>query len=212
MMRKLILILTSAILFVSCTTEVTLTLKADDSVDIRFEGGAGEAFTRMIAGASGVSGTGEKTASEGGDALIDPDMVTYELARAGFADVKAEEKNGGTVLISMCDKKQNSYVFTSGIIKSEKGRLNASITRKSLEDFYNSADEQTRMTLDLFLAPVFNNETMSEEEYLEMVGSFYGEPAAKEVSESQVKINLISKDGSKQTLIYPLAQVFCGLF
>ena len=212
MMRKLILILTSAILFVSCTTEVTLTLKADDSVDIRFEGGAGEAFTRMIAGASGVSGTGEKTASEGGDAIIDTDTVTYELARAGFADVKAEEKNGGTVLISMCDKKQNSYVFTSGIIKSEKGRLNASITRKSLEDFYNSADEQTRMTLDLFLAPVFNNETMSEEEYLEMVGSFYGEAAAKEVSESQVKINLISKDGSKQTLIYPLAQVFCGLF
>ena len=94
----------------------------------------------------------------------------------------------------------------------EKGRLNASITRKSLEDFYNSADEQTRMTLDLFLAPVFNNETMSEEEYLEMVASFYGEAAAKEVSESQVKINLISKDGSKQTLIYPLAQVFCGLF
>ena len=205
MMRKLILILTTVILFVSCTTEVTLTLKADDSVDIRFEGGAGEAFSKMIASASGVSGSG-------GDVLIDTDTVTYELARAGFADVKAEEKNGGTVLISMCDKKQNSYVFTSGIIKSEKGRLNASITRKSLEDFYNSADEQTRMTLDLFLAPVFNNETMSEEEYLDMVGSFYGEPAAKEVSESQVKINLISKDGSKQTLTYPLAQVFCGIF
>ena len=186
-MRKLIFILTAAILFASCTTEVTLTVKADDSVDIRFEGGAGEAFTRMIAAASGVAGAGE-------DVLIDTDTVTYELARAGFADVKAEQKKGGKVLISMKDKKQSSYVFSSGIIKSEKGRLNAAVTRKSLEDFYNSADEQTRMTLDLFLAPVFNNETMSEEEYLEMVGSFYGDAAAKEVSESAVKINLISKD------------------
>ena len=66
------------------------------------------------------------------------------------------------------------------------------------------------MTLDLFLAPVFNNETMSEAEYLEMLGSFYGDGAADEVSKSVVKINLISKDGSKQTLKYPLSQILCG--
>ena len=53
---------------------------------------------------------------------------------------------------------------------------------------------------------------MSEEEYLEMLASFYGEAAAKEVSESFVKINLISKDGSKQTLTYPMSQIFCGNF
>ena len=198
-MRKLILILTSAILFASCTTEVTLTVKPDDSVDIRFEGGAGNAFTKMIAGGST-------------DAIIDTDTVTYELARAGFSNVKAEQKTGGAVLISMSDKKKSSYIFTSGIVKAEKGRLSAAITRKSLEDFYKSADEQTRMTLDLFLAPVFNDEVMSEAEYLEMVASFYGNDAAKEVSESVVKINLISKDGTNETLTYPLSQIFCGNF
>lgn len=198
-MRKLILILASAILFASCTTEVTLTVKPDDSVDIRFEGGAGNAFTKMIAGGST-------------DAIIDTDTVTYELTRAGFSNVKAEQKTGGAVLISMSDKKKSSYIFTSGIVKAEKGRLSAAITRKSLEDFYKSADEQTRMTLDLFLAPVFNDEVMSEDEYLEMVASFYGNDAAKEVSESVVKINLISKDGAKETLTYPLSQIFCGNF
>ena len=68
------------------------------------------------------------------------------------------------------------------------------------------------MILDLFLAPVFNDEEMTEAEYLEMVGAFYGEAAAKEVGESLVKINLISKDGSKETLVYPLSQLFCGNF
>jgi len=187
-------------LFVSCTTEVTLAVQPDDSVNITFEGGAGQAFTKMISSASGNP-----------DSIIDVDSVTYELAKAGFADVKVNQKEGGNVLINMCDKKQTSYIFTSGVIKSEKGKLSAQIKRKSLEDFYNTADEQTRSTLDLFLAPVFNNEYMSEEEYLEMVASFYGEAAAKEVSESIVKINLISKDGSKQSLNYPLAQLMCGL-
>ena len=45
---------------------------------------------------------------------------------------------------------------------------------------------------------------------LEMLASFYGDAAADEVSQSRVKINLISKDGSRQSLNYPLAQLLCG--
>ena len=201
-MKKLfgLILIFVSLLSISCTTEVTLTVKADDSVDIRFNGGAGEAFTKMISSAAGL----------GGDALIDVNAVSFELAKAGFSDVKVNQKDGGAVQISMCDKKQTSYVFSSEIVKLQKGNLKAAVTRKSLEDFYNSADEQTRMILDLFLAPVFNDEYMSEAEYLEMVGSFYGEGAAKEVSESFVKVNLISKDGTKETLNYPLSQLLCG--
>ena len=193
-----------SIFLVSCTTEVTLSVQKDDSVEIHFEGGAGDAFTKMISSAAGVGMNSD------GSNVVDTEAVSYELAKAGFSNVKVEQKAGGLVLINMSDKKSSSYIFTSGIIKSEKGKLSATITRKSLEDFYNSADEQTRMTLDLFLAPVFNNETMSEAEYLEMLGSFYGNGAADEVSKSVVKINLISKDGSKQTLKYPLSQILCG--
>lgn len=199
-MKRTLLFLLLIPLFISCTTEVSLTLQKDDSVDIRFEGGAGEAFTRMISSAAGL----------GDGALIDTDSVSYELAKAGFSGVKVNQKKGTAVNISMTDKKQSSYIFTSKIVKAEKGKLKAAITRKSLEDFYASSDEQTRMILDLFLAPVFNNEEMSESEYLEMLGAFYGEAAAREVGQSIVKINLISKDGSKETLNLSLSQLLCG--
>lgn len=192
-----------SLFFISCTTEVTLSVQADNSIAIKFDGGAGEAFSKMISSAAGMGGESEN--------LIDTEEVSYELAKAGFSDVKINQKNGGAVSITMSDKKQTSYIFTSGIAKCEKGKLSAVITRKSLEDLYASADEQTRMILDLFLAPVFNNEEMTEEEYLEIVASFYGAVAAKEVDGSFVKINLISKDGKKESLNYPLTQVFCGL-
>lgn len=192
-----------SLFFISCTTEVTLSVQADNSIAIKFDGGAGEAFSKMISSAAGMGGESEN--------LIDTEEVSYELAKAGFSDVKINQKNGGAVSITMSDKKQTSYIFTSGIAKCEKGKLSAVITRKSLEDLYASADEQTRMILDLFLAPVFNNEEMTEEEYLEIVASFYGAVAAKEVDGSFVKINLISKDGKKESLNYQLTQVFCGL-
>ncbi|MCR4947944.1 MAG: hypothetical protein K6A15_02200 [Treponema sp.] len=191
-------------LFVSCTTEITLTLKADDSVDIQFEGGAGAAFTKMILSASGTETPG-----------IDTQAVSYELAKAGFENVKAKAQNSN-VSISMSDKKHSSYIFTSGLVKFSDDKkhesLKTQITRKSLEAFYNSADEQTRMILDLFLSPVFNNDYMSEEEYLEMLASFYGEPAAKEVQDSFVKIILIGKNGKKEEQNLPLVQLLCGSF
>ena len=196
-----LIILIVSIFFVSCDTEITLTLQKDDSVEIRFEGGAGEAFSKMINSATG--GTGS-------DLLIDTSVVSYELAMAGFENVNVQQKPNGAVLISMKDRKQTSYVFTSKIIKAEKGKLTTSITPKSLEDFYKSSDEQTRMILDLFLAPVFNDEEMSEEEYTQMVASFYGEAAAREIKQSIVKINLISKDGEKESLRIPLVQLLCG--
>ena len=200
-------------LFASCTSEVTLTLQKDDSLDIRFEGGAGEAFAKMINSAAGMSGADASGASDSSsEPLIDADAVSFELAKAGFSNVKVEQKKGGAVAISMSDKNLSSYIFTSKILKAEKGRLVPSLSRKSLEDFYAASDEQTRMILDLFLAPVFNNEEMSEEEYLEMVGAFYGDAASKEVGLSFVKINLISKDGTKETLNIPFTQLFCGNF
>ena len=198
--------------FISCQSEITLTVQKDDSVLINFTGGAGEAFTKMISGAAGMNDAAKTSDPAENNFLIDEASVTYELAKAGFSDVKIQQKKGGSVSISMCDKKQTSYIFTSGIVKCEKGMLKAAITRKSLEDFYAAADEQTRMILDLFLAPVFNDEDMTEAEYIEMVGAFYGSEAAKEIDQSLVKINLISKDGSKQSLAYPLTQIFCGLF
>ncbi len=202
----LIFVIPAAIFFTSCSTEVTLTLKQDDSLEISFEGGAGQAFAKMISSAAGL-GTSNDT-----DILIDTDAVSYELAKAGFSNVKINQKKNGSVAISMLDKKQTSYLFTSKIIKTNKGSITAAITRKSLEDFYASSDEQTRMILDLFLAPVFNNEEMTEDEYIEMLGAFYGTAAADEVKQSFLVINLISKDGSREKLKIPFTQFFCGNF
>ena len=94
-----------SIFLVSCTTEVTLSVQKDDSVEIHFEGGAGEAFTKMISSAAGVGMNSD------GSNVVDTEAVSYELAKAGFSNVKVEQKAGGLVLIDMSDKKCSSYIF-----------------------------------------------------------------------------------------------------
>ena len=196
------LLLCLSFLFLSCQTEIVFSLQADDSVNITFEGGSGAAFSKMISAAAGTEG----------DFLIDEASVTYELARAGFSDVKVTQKKNASVRISMSDKKQNSYLFTSKLLKKEKDSLKAEINPKSLKLFYDSADEQTRMILDLFLSPVFNDEQMTESEYLEMLASFYGKAAADEVEKSSVKLVLRDKSGKEERVTIPLAVFLCGNF
>ena len=189
-------------LFISCTTEITLTVRQDDSVDITFDGGAGEAFTKMLLSSSG---------AEDGMSAIDTEEISFELAKAGFDNVRVAAKDT-SVKIAMTDKKRSSYIFKSGIAKYAGGKLAVNLSRKSLEDFYASSDEQTRMMLDLFLAPVFNDENMRESEYLEMLASFYGKAASKEVESSFVSIKLIGKDGKEEKINLPVTQIMCGIF
>ena len=74
-----LIIVLFALLALTCTTEVTLEIQADDSAVITFEAGAGKAFTKMICSAAGVSGN-----SAAG--LIDKDAVGAPLGEVRLAD------------------------------------------------------------------------------------------------------------------------------
>lgn len=204
-MRKLLILIASLLFSVflfSCNVDLQLSLKKDGSVDITFNGGAGKAFSKMILSATG----------ESADSIYDTKEIGYELAKAGFSNVKVVKgKTGTDLVITMTDLKQSSYLFTSGIVREEKGVLKTHITPKSLKDFYASADEQTQMVLDLFLAPVFNDEQMSVAEYLEMLGTIYGADAAREVDESVINVTSVALDGTKSQKRISFGGLMCGV-
>ena len=97
----------------------------------------------------------------------------------------------------MTDKDGKSALFTSGVISIENNKLNACLSPKELVAFYNSTDSQTTMFLDMLLSPVLNDELMTEEEYLELLASFYGEDIAQEIKEGIFRITLKNPDGTQ---------------
>ncbi len=221
-MKKLIFTLTlliSTFFLSSCSLDLNLTLQKDGSVSISFEGGAGQAFTQMLLSASGIGNTddGEGTdpsqsSSQATNALnqsLDFKEIEYELAKAGFSNIKSQSQGTSSVRLSMQDLKRTSYLFTSGLLTYENKQLKLNLNRKALVDFYNSADQQTLMILDLFLAPVFNDEEMSESDYIEMLATFYGQDAADEVRDSFINITITNLDGKKSQQKIPFSRLLC---
>ena len=181
------------LLCAGCTSEITLELKKDGSVDLQFSGVAGTAFATMINSVSGMSGNGSATDT----VIFDTKEIEYEMSSNGFSQVKASSKKGSDLTVTMTDKNGKSALFTSGVVSVKDGKLNASLSPQSLVKFYKAADSQTVMFLDMLLAPIFNDEVMTQEEYLEVLASFYGEEIAEEMKNSSFRITLKNPDGTK---------------
>lgn len=186
------------LLFSSCTVKIDLTLQDDGSVDIAFNGGAGAAFTKMVLSASG------------GEEAFNVKEIAEELKKSGFTNVKASANGISDIQISMKDSKCSSFIFTSGLLSCSGNTLVLNPNRKALKDFYSKADEQVQMILDLFLAPVFNDEDMSEDEYIDLLGTFYGAAAGKEVKESSVEFTIKNSKGNKTSVSYSMAELMCS--
>ena len=179
----------------SCTSEITLELKKDGSVDVEFSGAAGNAFAVLINSASGLYK--DEPASDGASVIFDTKEIEYEMGSNGFSNVKALSKKGSDLTVTMTDKNGKSALFTSGVVSIKNGKLQASLSPESMVKFYKSADSQTVMFLDMLLAPIFNDEKMTQDEYLEVIEAFYGEDIAAEMKNSNFRITLKNPDGSQ---------------
>ena len=115
----------------------------------------------------------------------------------GFSNVKAVSKKGSDLTVTMTDKNGKSALFTSGVVSVQDKKLQAALTPQTLVKFYKSADAQTVMFLDMLLAPIFNDEKMTQEEYVELLAAFYGEEIAEEIKNSSFRITLKNSDGSQ---------------
>lgn len=179
-----------------CTAEAQVEFKDNGSAEITFKGSAGAAFTKMVQSATGNP-----------DIVFEDDQIAMELTRSGFTNVNASS-NKSDLTVRATDAECSTFMFTSGLFVKKSDGIRSDITRKTLAGFYSLADEQIVMLLDLLLAPVFNDEEMTADEYLETLASFYGQGIADELKTSTLKLTIINK-GKKSTQNIPLVDLLC---
>ena len=185
----------SAIIFSSCDCSVSVTQNADKSLSIEFNGSVGKALLSIF----------EMNDSDSDEEIIifDEEEIKDELIKSGFSEVQVSvnPKNKNEIKIVMKDKNQSSFLFSSGLLTEEtvkgKTEYKVHLSPFTLKKFYDDADESLRGLLDLFLAPVFNDEEMTSEEYEEMMGTVYGEEVGKEIEKSLVTISGIENSKIK---------------
>ena len=210
-----VLMIFCVLLFFSCSAEITFEAKKDGTVKISYAGDFSGEFLQFM-----MSQNGENSGFDFGDgkkvenlenAEIDAPSLKESLENSGFENVQIVSTKLKNLVITMEDKSQKSAFFKTKLLKMQNGMNTVDFSYENLQKFYDSADEQLQSDLDLLLAPVFNDEKMSDTEYLETVAAFYGEKMAGELAESFVSLVVLNADGKKQIQKISIPKLLCGM-
>jgi hypothetical protein len=190
-MKKLMILLSLAACFFflnSCTSEISLTLNKNGSVSVGYYGAAGKGFMGLLKNSAG---------AKNDDVMFDAKAITKELEKSGFKDVNVICKNKNDISVQMTDTQKKSEYFTSGLVKVTNNKLKITLSPAGLKKFYESTDSQTAAYLDMLLSPVFNDDSMTETEYLDLVSSFYGKEVSDEIKNTEILLTITNPDGKK---------------
>lgn len=204
-----ILMISSVLLFFSCYAEITFEAEKDSCIKISYTGDfSGEFLQFMMSQDGEISDLGQKDFE---NSELDNQALKESLENSGFENVQIVSGKLKKLIFKMEDKSKKSALFMTNLLKMQNGTISVDLSYENLKKFYDNADEQLQSDLDLLLAPVFNDERMSETEYLETVAAFYGDKMADELAESFIKLVIINADGKKQVQKISIPKLLCGM-
>ena len=204
-----ILMISSVLLFFSCYAEITFEAEKDSCVKISYTGDFSGEFLQFMMSQDGEISDLEQKDFENSE--IDKQTLKESLENSGFENVQIVSGKLKKLIFKMEDKSKKSALFMTNLLKMQNGTISIDLSYENLKKFYDNADEQLQSDLDLLLAPVFNDEKMSETEYLETVAAFYGDKIADELAESFIKLIIINADGKKQVQKISIPKLLCGM-
>jgi hypothetical protein len=191
-----------ALLFISCTAQISGSLKVDGQADLQIYAALEPRMTALIAGlaAAGMVQPG----SANGAPILDGPAITASMSSApGVASVSlkniAPAAIEGPMQISRLSdflargkiggKKQNSkipnfIIFQQG---TAGGRCIVNVNRDSGPEILGLMSPEVSEYLAALMAPLATGEVLTKANYLTLVGSVYGKGIADEISQAQIR-------------------------
>ena len=185
----LVALFCSVILFLtSCKSQIKITF-SKNACTVKYSTKLGKALFDTFYAFAG------ETESE---KIFDTEQFKQIFSEGGLKNVSAESKVIDEISIQGdIDGNNGDVISGSSIIKSSNNGKNVEIefSRNNLLKMYDNMPSIMRSYIDLFMAPVFTEEEMSNEEYLELISSVYGQILADEIKTSTVDFIVVLSDG-----------------
>ena len=213
-------ILTLIFTILSCSPALSISLKNDDSVDIQLEISNTESFFSNFSAFMDFSE----------ENFYDKEFLSLNLEELGFSNINLETGKNADLKLSAQLKNfsqlDEENPITSLFTKNENS-FEISINPDNLIDILETLPEATDY-LDLLMAPVYTGEELTEQEYLELFATVYGESFAKDFENTNfvLQVNVLNKiknietakdniasvkfDGNVANIKIPLYKLLCN--
>lgn len=180
--------------FSGCVPVLEVEVKADGGYTVSYAVALGEKFIDTI---SSVTGAGIDTP------VFNADEFKSQLAKTGMKNIYAVTPALNAIVLSVPISAKEKNIFSdskmiSRNVVSGKNNMTLTLSSESLIKIYNALPEETRAYIDLFMAPVFTGETMTKDEYVELVSMVYGNPLAEEITDAKLTLAMSPPEKKNQ--------------
>lgn len=176
----------AGVFFSSCTNELEIK-QTSSGTYFKYKAACGPTFTKTIAGI-----TGEEDAQ-----LFNAEQIKNLFSETGVEDLNVVTiGKDGFMTNARLSKDGEDVISKSNMIFSTENKLRVEINPARLQELYGSLPEELKGYIDLFMSPSFTGEIMKDDEYLDLIGTVYGQEMADEFKNAKVKVTLVRKDGT----------------
>ncbi|MBQ1949215.1 MAG: hypothetical protein II367_03540 [Treponema sp.] len=184
--------------FCSCKSEIKITAKKD-SCAINYKTVLGAALWDTVSALSG-----------GGEVLFDTAQFEEVFAESNLEKVRAvSETKDSLDLSAELSKDKSDFINLSEMLEiSQNGNsMVLTFSEKNLSALYENMPQVMQSYIDMFMAPSFTGEKMTDEEYLELVSSVYGDVVSEEIKKSVVNFTLVNVRGKSSSYSVRLLEI-----
>lgn len=141
--------------------------------------------------------------------LLDEVQTAKTLSDAGIANVSVKNTSRNSLRIAGTMKKSggNPAVDSGTVHFEDGGNIRLLFSAETLQKLYDLLPFELKSYIDMLMAPSFTGEEISDGEYLDLVGTVYGEKTADELKDGSVRFTVYTADGTARTARLPAVKL-----
>jgi hypothetical protein len=180
-----ILFFACVLLLAGCDTTVTVSADKKNGASFICSAAMGTAIEQTVRTVSG---------AQGSSPLFNGSEIKKQMEAAGFQNVSASDPSPSSLSLKGYISRLADGLpavpgaFTYSETPDGRHKLVFVLSARILKQAAALLPEKERSYTDLLMAPVFTGETMSKDEYLDLVSSVYGQSITEELKNSRLVI------------------------
>lgn len=182
------LVLAACMLFVSCDCNLSVS-ETNSGYKISYSTVLGKALLDTVGAVS----------DDGSEVIFSAEEIQKVFAETGMRNVRSESVKAESLLIEAeTSEKKDDFVSAAGLVKGDRKSYSLLFSRETLSAMYDGMPSMMKSYIDLFMSPSFSGEEMTDDEYVDLISSVYGDVVAEEIKDSKINLTLSKLDGRKQ--------------
>lgn len=173
----------ASLAFISCSPAITLKVRSGETDTASFSAVLSPTAENIVRRLTDSESTKSGTNTASGT-LYDREAILVSLAHAGFRADSLEFSGRAGIKLALALVKTDGFLGNAVNLRKDERKIAITLSRDTLAKALDLMPPETRDYLDLFMAPAFTGETMTNGEYEELIAATYGKTLATELKNS----------------------------